>query len=149
MTTARAALTARRAARPPRTSLPPRPKSMEREAKAPSQIVGGLLPHGDAAGQPLDPPMRDYFASRMGVDLSPVRIAPDNPALASLGARAMTIGRHIAFATGAFDAKSTRGLQLIGHELVHSVQQQGAGTLPASGSRDAAEREAEQVSGRV
>src|SRR5215210_8178315 len=101
MTTALAALTAapggKATASKPAAALP---KSMEREAKAPSQIVGGLLPRGDAAGQPLDPPIRDYFASRMGVDLSPVRIARENPALAELGARAMTIGRHIAFAPG-------------------------------------------------
>ena len=41
-----------------------------------------------------------------------------------------------------------RGLQLIGHELVHSVQQQRGGAL-RRGVEDAAEREAEQVSGRV
>ncbi|SHF99207.1 protein of unknown function [Kaistia soli DSM 19436] len=150
MTTTRAAARAspggKAAAGKPAGALP---KSVQRETKASSQIVGGLVPRESTAGQPLAPPIRDYFASRIGADLSPVRIAADNPAVASLGAQAMTIGRHIAFAPGAFDPKSRSGLHLIGHELVHTVQQQRGRAASAGGSRDAAEREAEQVSGRV
>lgn len=150
MTIARAALaspsTGKAAARKPAAAPP---KSVEREARAASNIVNAFLPRGDTAGQPLDPPMRDYFAGRMGADLSTVRIVPDNAAVAALGARAVTIGRHIAFAPGAFDAKSRSGLGLIGHELVHSVQQRRGGPVPTAGSTEAAELEAQQVSARV
>ena len=44
-----------------------------------------------------------------------------------INARAYTLRNHIAFAPGAYDAGSTEGRRLMAHELVHTLQQKGAG----------------------
>jgi hypothetical protein len=83
--------------------------------------------------------------SRLSYDFSRVRIHADRTAresAAALQARAYTVGRDIAFASGAYDPGSDTGRRLVAHELVHVVQQSRA-----HGSHRAvdAEREAEEV----
>jgi hypothetical protein len=49
----------------------------------------------------------------------------------SIGARAFTRGTDLFFAPGAYDPNSPQGLQLIGHELTHVVQQ-AQGRVPVN-----------------
>ena len=54
-------------------------------------------------GQPLDPDTRDFMESRLGRDLSDVRIHTHRQAAAStqaIGARAYTMGRNVMFGPG-------------------------------------------------
>ena len=77
-------------------------------------------------GQPLDRATRDYFEPRLGQDLTPVRVHSDSVAAESAGAvraKAYTVGNHIAFAGGQFAPSTSEGRTLLGHELVHVVQQ--------------------------
>jgi hypothetical protein len=91
---------------------------------------------------------------RLRGDLSGVRIHDDIAAASSardLGAAAWTLGRHVAFGSGAFAPDTESGRRLLAHELAHVVQQgPSGGTGPMTAARvgsvnDPEEREAEQV----
>ena len=80
-------------------------------------------------GQPLDPGTRAFMEPRFGHDFGAVRVHTDAAAAASsheLGARAYTVGRHIAFGAGQFLPVTTVGQRLLAHELVHTIQQAGS-----------------------
>lgn len=82
-------------------------------------------------GMPLPNTTRAFMESRFGVDFSGVRIhtnAAADRSAESVQARAYTVRNHIVFRNGAFDPMSSKGRQLIAHELAHTVQQTG---LPA------------------
>jgi Domain of unknown function (DUF4157) len=77
-------------------------------------------------GVPLPDAARSYMECRFGVDFSGVRIHTDAAAdrsAESVQARAYTVRNHIVFRKGAFDPLSSKGRQLIAHELAHTVQQ--------------------------
>jgi hypothetical protein len=96
--------------------------------EAPS-LVDDVLRQG---GTPLDGPTEAFFASRFGVDFSQVRVHADADAARSahmVGARAYTVGSHIAFGAGHYSPHSTEGRQLLAHELTHVVQQTGPSRL--------------------
>lgn len=79
-------------------------------------------------GQPLDVATRVFFELRFGHDFSGVRIHTDENAAESaraVGARAYTVGPHIAFAASSFAPSTDHGRRLVAHELAHVVQQQG------------------------
>ena len=83
-----------------------------------------------AGGFALSANDRQFYESRMGHDFGDVRIHADAAASEStraVGARAYTLGNHIAFAAGEFDTSSASGRHLLGHELTHVVQQRGGG----------------------
>lgn len=107
-----------------------------------------------ARGEALPGEVRHGMEARFGADFSKVRIHADRPAAEAaegLNARALTLGRHIAFNSGEYAPTRPAGQRLLAHELAHVVQQQGQaarGTAPFS--RDAAdERQAERAADSV
>ncbi len=83
-------------------------------------------------GTPMPQTERDFFESRMGVDLGNVKIHNDSEAAATsekLNAQAYTVGSNIAFGAGKYAPGTTAGRRLMAHELTHVVQQGGAGEL--------------------
>jgi hypothetical protein len=76
-----------------------------------------------SAGGPLRPDTRDYYESRLGVDLSRVRVRGDDSARAS-GAYGYAFGDEIVLG-------SRRPAGLLAHELAHVAQQ--AGGAPTAG----------------
>ena len=84
---------------------------------------------GLTGGSPLPAAERAFFEPRLGRDLSAVRIHADQPAATSIGARAFTLSRRIAFAPGEWQPGTVEGRRLLAHELAH-VLQQGAGGGP-------------------
>ena len=83
-----------------------------------------------SGGTPLSPGARAYFEPRFGRGLTEVRIHTHGRAKAaarSIGARAYTLGRDVAFADGEFAPHTSRGRHLLAHELTH-VSQQGEAT---------------------
>ena len=63
---------------------------------------------------------------RFGQDFGRVRVHTDGTAASSadaIAARAFTHGEHIAFARGEYEPTSTKGRELLAHELSHVVQQ--------------------------
>ncbi|MFM7361410.1 MAG: DUF4157 domain-containing protein, partial [Cyanobium sp.] len=78
-------------------------------------------------GSPLVPALRQTFEPRFRADFGAVRLHTDAKAAAlatALGARAFTFGHHIFFNTGQYQPQSPQGLELLAHELTHTIQQQ-------------------------
>jgi hypothetical protein len=111
----------------------------------------------ESPGSPLDAATRALFESRLGQDLSRVRLHTDSRASASaqsVGAIAYAVGPHISFAAGAPDVNAHEGRRLLAHELAHTLQQPSQGP-PARGSLRIAdpvsrfERQADEAAIRV
>ena len=106
-----------------------------------------------SSGHGLPDALRARFESSLAADLSTVRLhtGGDSAAAAhAVGARAYTVGQDIHFAAGAYDPGSTAGLQLIAHEVAHTVQQAGSAPtrqhkLEVSTPGDGAEVEADRA----
>lgn len=80
-------------------------------------------------GEPLPASVRTSHETQFGADFADVRVHTDRAAAEAteaLGARAFTIGRHIAFNEGEFKPAATAGQRLITHELAHAEQQRHA-----------------------
>ena len=128
-------------------SAPARPQPT---AKPPHKA---LLSAG--GGQALPPQVQARMERALGADFSAVRIHQGERA-AAMGAHAYTQGTDIHFAPGMYDPESQHGLELLGHELTHVVQQrQGRvrAVVQASGvalNDDAAlEREADELGNKA
>ena len=88
-------------------------------------------------GQKLDAGTKGFMESRMGHDLSHVRIHSDAQAARSsheVNAHAYTVGHNIVFGAGAYSTGSVEGRRLLAHELTHTVQQSSGDSsmFPAS-----------------
>jgi Domain of unknown function (DUF4157) len=97
-------------------------------------------------GRPLDSSPRGAMETTFGHDFSSVRIHADPTAARlnnQLGARAFTVGQHIAFSDGAYQPGTREGDTLLAHELAHTVQQRSA--LPGPTSEQHLERQAERA----
>jgi hypothetical protein len=110
-------------------------------------IVGEVL---NSPGQPLDRGARELFEPKLGTNLRGVRVHHDEAAAQSaraVGARAYTMGNHIAFADGEFAPWTPAGRSLLAHELVHVAQQAGGALGCGTGSNE--EHQAEAMSRSV
>lgn len=115
------------------------------------RFVGAPDDHGVAP----DPGVRAKVEAATGGDLSEVRVhtgGESQSEASALRARAFTVGRDIHFAAGQYRPGTAAGDQLLAHELVHTLQQQGGGEPAAqrkasdvSQEGDAAEREADRI----
>jgi hypothetical protein len=86
-------------------------------------------------GERIEPQTRARLEQRMQADFSDVRVHTDprsSLVAATLGARAFTLGRHIAFAGGEYRPGTAGGERLLTHELTHALQQGGATAAPGS-----------------
>lgn len=109
---------------------------VQRAVRAPA-AAATVSPAGGDAGQPLPMSVRRFMEPRFNADFSAVRIHVDaRAALAArrLGARAFTTGNHVYFGAGQYQPDTPAGLELIAHELAHTVQQGAAprGTVQRS-----------------
>lgn len=118
---ARGSRSAQRAAAAPAPGLP--------RAASPTGTDSALAAKVRAAasgGAPLSRKTRAFLEPRFRADFSRVMIHQDAGAArlaTELGARAFTYGRHIFFAAGQYDPDSREGLELLAHELTHTIQQ--------------------------
>lgn len=108
-------------------------------------------------GQTLAETTRRFFESRFEHDFSSVRVHTDAAAGESahaLNARAYTLGSDMVFSSGEYAPQSSAGRRLLGHELIHVMQQSdqvqrmsiGGEPKIEIGQNDALEREADEVS---
>ena len=77
-------------------------------------------------GLPLDLQSRAFMEERFGHDFGHVRIHADAHAAVSaraVNARAYTVGKDVVFGANEYQPATTRGRQLLAHELVHTIQQ--------------------------
>lgn len=91
-----------------------------------ASALGGRL----GAGERIDSATAGAIGGAYGADLSDVRVHRDATAaqfVGGLGARAVAIGRDVAFAPGEYEPGTPVGDALIAHELAHVVQQSAPG----------------------
>lgn len=77
-------------------------------------------------GQPIDQGVRSRMESSFGTDFSGVRVHTDAKAddlNQTLNASAFTTGQDIFFRQGRYNPGSSKGRELLAHELTHVVQQ--------------------------
>lgn len=104
-------------------------------------------------GRPLDTGVRQVMELRFATSFADVRIhdnAASHGASRVLGAEAFASGQHIHFGPGRYRPGNRDGLNLIAHELAHTIQQRSMpGTSPAGielGATDSPlEREADRA----
>ena len=106
------------------------------------------------SGRPLDSGLRVQMESAFGTDFANVRIHTDAEADTlnrTLGARAFTTSQDIFFRQGEYSSGSSKGQELLAHELTHVVQQTGGlqHKLLIGASEDTYEQEANQVAQKV
>jgi len=92
------------------------------------------------AGRPLDTRVAVRMGSALGADFGDVRLHDDAAAARtteSLGARALAVGQHIAFAPNRYAPGTAIGDALIAHELAHVVQQSEPGRLARAADSEA------------
>jgi hypothetical protein len=105
-------------------------------------------------GTQLDQATRSFFEPRVGHDFSRVRVHADARAAASaraVDATAYTVGHHVVFKSGRYAPASDDGKRLLGHELVHVVQQRerGASGLGSDSTGDRNDTDRPSVVPRV
>lgn len=101
-------------------------------------------------GSQLDTDLRADMEARLGHDFGRVRVHRDQEAATSvveLGARAYTVGSHVVFGPSAYRPTSDEGRELLVHELVHVVQQEGTtrGIMRVVNPSEPSETEAELI----
>jgi hypothetical protein len=80
-------------------------------------------------GQPLDSDVRELLEPRFGHSFADVRVHHDTQAAKAaeaFDARAFAVGQNIVLNDGEYDPDSPQGLELLAHELTHTIQQRGA-----------------------
>jgi hypothetical protein len=114
----------------PRPSAPSARPAASASARTgvPSAIEGAIRAAG-GSGAPLGEEVRRFTEPRFRADFSRVRIHTDARAASlatRLGARAFTYGRDIFFNTGQYAPQTPEGMELLAHELTHTIQQREA-----------------------
>ena len=121
----------------------PRPAS---QAAATDANIAAEVKAAASGGFALSPKTKAFLQPRFRADFSGVRLHTDATAKRlsnKIGARAFTYGSHIFFNDGQYNPDSKSGLQLLAHELTHTIQQ--SETI----QRKAAEPEAPRVNERT
>lgn len=151
--------TARLGRRPRGSSPPPAPVSrpVQRKAASPlTALIGNgmrpdLHPVAPASGgRPLPASVLALVEAVFSADLSRVRVH-EGPQAAAMGALAYTQGTDIHMQPGLYDPHSERGLELLGHELAHVVQQAAGYVANREGVVEdtSMERQADAMGARV
>lgn len=89
------------------------------------------------SGRPIEPTTRSAMETSFGESFADVRVHvhdAGDAAARETDARALTLGRDIAFREGEYEPDTLPGQRLIAHELAHVVQQRRGGDAPASPS---------------
>lgn len=109
-----------------------------------ADLAAGSAMLAATPGRPLDGDVGVQLASAVGAG-SGVRVHTDEPRVSALGARAVTLGSHIAFAPGEYDTDSEVGRAVLAHELAHVAQQRSGAADPAAGADPAVEDDADRA----
>lgn len=75
-----------------------------------------------SVGKPLEAAIREPMEDFFGADFSAVRIR-EGPVARAIGAQAFTLGETLYFLPGRYKPTTRAGLELLGHELTHVLQQ--------------------------
>jgi len=105
---------------------PVQAKSNNSKADRSSPAIESGIQSIRGGGRQLAESTRSFFEPRFGADFSGVKVHTDataNHLARSIKAKAFTVGRDVVFGSGQYSPDSSRGKQLLAHELTHVVQQ--------------------------
>lgn len=109
--------------------ITPRIQTKVETAAAPvSSSLSNRIASTIGGGSGMDNKTQSFMSNRFGADFEHVKIHTDNEAQAmnkELGAKAFTVGSDIYFNSGEYQPGSSKGKQLLAHELTHTIQQHG------------------------
>ncbi len=91
-----------------------------------SPLIESRVRAAATGGSALVPALRQTVEPRFRADFGGVRLHTDAKAAAlatAIGARAFTFGNHIFFNDGQYQPHTPEGLELLAHELTHTIQQ--------------------------
>lgn len=114
-----------------------------------SPVVEARVRAAATGGSPLVPALRQTLEPRFRADFGGVRLHTDAKAAAlatAIGARAFTFGNHIFFNAGQYQPQTPEGLELLAHELTHTIQQQAVIQRAVNDAPVIGERTAPQAS---
>ncbi len=112
-------------------SLPPRERAAE--ARRLQRAYGNRWLQQATAPQPLPDAVRARMEAAFGQPLGDVTVA-ESIETEAMDAAAFTSGAEIVFRPGSYDPHSPEGLEVLGHEVAHVLQQRaGAVAAPVSG----------------
>ena len=114
-----------------------------------SPVVEARVRAAATGGSPLVPALRQTLEPRFRADFGGVRLHTDAKAAAlatAISARAFTFGNHIFFNTGQYQPQTPEGLELLAHELTHTIQQQAVIQRAVNDAPVIGERTAPQAS---
>jgi hypothetical protein len=130
---------------PPMVRLALYKKVMLRRKAAREQRAGdGAPPIPREGGASLPGDVRERMEGQLGADLSHAKVhtgAESAKAADEYGARALTVGSDVHFASGEYAPGTKEGDRLLAHELAHVVQEQRSGVQrkPEEGEAEVAE----------
>jgi Domain of unknown function (DUF4157) len=133
-------------------------QGLERSGDGPARLdreIARAIDERRGRGRELDTDARANLEHTMGEDFSDVRVHDDAEAhelSKSVSAEAFTTGTDVFFRSGKYDPASSKGRELLAHELTHVSQQRGAAPtseLTVSEPGDPSEVEATSIAGRV
>ena len=118
------------------------------------KFTAQMKPDENRTGIPDD--LKSSMESTLNTDFSQVRIHSNSTKATEVGALAYTQGTDVHFAPGQFKPESSKGQQLLGHELTHVVQQ-GQGRVKPTGEvaglplndSPALEKEADEMGNKI
>jgi hypothetical protein len=120
---------------------------IQRRTDSSSHLKRESAPKASARREPLNSGRAERFGKQLGADFGSVMIHTGDEVAESRGAAAIAYGRDLHFADGALERSESE--ELLGHELVHTIQQGAVPTrrkAPATPADAAsAEAEAERV----
>lgn len=96
-------------------------------------------------GEPLPDTVRGKMEKGFGADFSAIRIHRDNAATSltkAIKAQAFTRGKDVFFNNGKYDPASNKGVNLLAHELTHTIQQ---GAIAAKSNEPTTESNVETI----
>lgn len=110
--------------------ISPRISSRSESAGATSESFDARLRETrQTGGERLPPQLGEPMGTRLGLDMSGVRIhrnAAASHLAREIHAQAFTSGQDVFFKAGAYRPETTAGQRLLAHELVHVAQQRGS-----------------------
>ena len=117
--------------RMPSAATPTETVENSKMSSATESGISGVL----GKGQALPDSVRAYFEPRLGYDFSRARIHANGLAAASaksVNALAYTVGRDVVFGAGRYAPSTSEGKELLAHELVHVIQNEGGAFKPTN-----------------
>ena len=105
-------------------------EKMQRKSQKDKELQMKNDPASPGSKSQMPEDVKSKMENSFGTDFSNVNIHKDSDQATNIGALAYTQGSDVHFAPGQYEPGSTKGQELLGHELTHVVQQREGRVKP-------------------